>query len=126
MFPSYRKYDPGCSSRPGSRILIFLPILDPGSRGQRGAGPRFRIRNTEEWHWPPSTVYRDKWNHTRVDVAEVHQGQIQGGQKTGGRPARRVTHVQSHLEIGGQIITALLMSHKQITKLRGYWLGWSD
>jgi hypothetical protein len=28
LFLSSRKYDPGCSSR--IRILIFLPILDPG------------------------------------------------------------------------------------------------
>ncbi len=43
-----------------------------------------------------------------MDVAEIHQGQIQGGQQAVGRHARRVTHVQSHLEIVGQIITALL------------------
>jgi hypothetical protein len=30
----------------GSRILIFLPILDPGSRCQKGTGSRIRIRNT--------------------------------------------------------------------------------
>jgi hypothetical protein len=37
---------------PGSRMFIlypgswFLPILDPGSRGQKGTGSRIRIRNT--------------------------------------------------------------------------------
>ncbi len=34
LFLSSRKHDPGCSSR----ILIFLPIPDPGSRGQKGTG----------------------------------------------------------------------------------------
>jgi hypothetical protein len=54
-FRSFRKYDPGCSSR----IWIpkpdpdFLPIPDPGSRGQKGTGSRIRIRNTafQEWTW---------------------------------------------------------------------------
>jgi hypothetical protein len=41
-FLSSRKYDPGYSSR--VRILIFLPIPDNGSRGQKGTGSR--IRNT--------------------------------------------------------------------------------
>ncbi len=41
---SSRKYDPGCSSR--IRILVFLPIPDPGSRDQNGTGSRIRIRNT--------------------------------------------------------------------------------
>jgi hypothetical protein len=47
-FLSSRKYDPGCSSR----IWIldpdpdFLPIPDPGSRGQKGTGSGIRIRNT--------------------------------------------------------------------------------
>ncbi len=39
---SSRKYDPGCSSR--IRILIFLPIPDPGVK--KGTGSRIRIRNT--------------------------------------------------------------------------------
>ncbi len=43
LFLSSRKYDPGCSSR--IQILIFLPIPDLRSRGQKGAGG-FRIRNT--------------------------------------------------------------------------------
>ncbi len=33
-----QKYDQGCSSR--IRILTFLPIPDPGSRGQKGTGSR--------------------------------------------------------------------------------------
>jgi hypothetical protein len=41
MVPSSRKYDPGCSSR--IRIpeqgLDFLPIPDPGSRGQKAPDP---------------------------------------------------------------------------------------
>jgi hypothetical protein len=47
-----RKYDPGYSSR----IWIpdtdpdFLPIPDPGSRGQNGTGSRIRIRNTVNNH----------------------------------------------------------------------------
>ncbi len=36
LFLSSRKYYPGRSSR--IRILIFLPIPDPGSRGQKGPG----------------------------------------------------------------------------------------
>jgi hypothetical protein len=42
VFLSFRKYDPGCSSR--IRILIFYP--DPGYRGQKGTESRIRIRNT--------------------------------------------------------------------------------
>ncbi len=48
LFLSSRKYDPGCSSR----ICIpdpdpdFLPILDSGSRGQKGTGSLIWIRNT--------------------------------------------------------------------------------
>jgi hypothetical protein len=45
-FLNSRKYDPGCSSR--FRIPDpepdFLPIPDPGSRGQKGTGSR--LRNT--------------------------------------------------------------------------------
>jgi hypothetical protein len=37
---------------PGSRFqdpdADFLPIPDPGSRGQKGTGSRIRIRNTAE------------------------------------------------------------------------------
>jgi hypothetical protein len=40
-FLSTQKYDPGCPSDPD-----FLPIPDPGSRGQKGTGSRIRIRNT--------------------------------------------------------------------------------
>jgi hypothetical protein len=31
-------------------ILIFLHILDPGSRGQKDTGSRIRIRNTGSEH----------------------------------------------------------------------------
>jgi hypothetical protein len=46
-FLSSRKYDPGCSSRIPDPDADFLPIPDPGSRGQKGTGSRIRIRNTE-------------------------------------------------------------------------------
>jgi hypothetical protein len=39
-----RKYDPGCSSRIPYPDPYFLPIPDPGSRGQKGSGSQ--IRNT--------------------------------------------------------------------------------
>jgi hypothetical protein len=45
-FLSSRKYDPGCSSRISDPDAEFLPIPDPGSRGQKGTGSRIRIRNT--------------------------------------------------------------------------------
>ncbi len=45
-FLSSRKYDPGCSSRIPDPDAEFLPIPDPGSRGQKGTGSRIRIRNT--------------------------------------------------------------------------------
>jgi hypothetical protein len=48
LFLSSRKYDPGCSSRiriPGTDF--FLPIPDPGSRGQKCTWSRIRIRNTD-------------------------------------------------------------------------------
>jgi hypothetical protein len=48
-FLSSRKYDPVV--HPGSRIpdpdADFLPILDPGSRDQKGTGSRIRFRNTD-------------------------------------------------------------------------------
>jgi hypothetical protein len=37
-FLSSRKYDPGCSSRIPDPDANFLPIPDPGSRGQKGPG----------------------------------------------------------------------------------------
>ncbi len=45
-FLSSRKYDPGCSSRIPDPDPDFLPIPDPGSRGQKDTGSRIRIRNT--------------------------------------------------------------------------------
>jgi hypothetical protein len=42
-----RKYDPGCSSLTPDLDADFLPIPDPGSRGQKGTGSRIRIRNTD-------------------------------------------------------------------------------
>ncbi len=45
LFLSSRKYDPGCSSR--IRILIFLPIPDPGSRGSKS----HRIPDPDPQHW---------------------------------------------------------------------------
>jgi hypothetical protein len=35
---SSRKYDPGCLSRIPDPDADFLPIPDPGSRGQKGTG----------------------------------------------------------------------------------------
>ncbi len=46
LFLSSRICDPGYSSR--IRILIFLPIPDPGPRGCKGTGSR--IRNTGKMH----------------------------------------------------------------------------
>ncbi len=46
MSLSSRKYDLGCSSQIPDPDLDFLPIPDPGSRGQKGTGFRTRIRNT--------------------------------------------------------------------------------
>jgi hypothetical protein len=43
---SYRKYDPGCSSRIPDPDHGFLPILDPRSKGQKRH--RIRIRNNEK------------------------------------------------------------------------------
>ncbi len=43
-FLSSKKYDPGCSSRIPDPDADFLPIPDPGCRGQKGT--RSRIRNT--------------------------------------------------------------------------------
>ncbi len=41
------KYDPRCSSLIPDPDADFLPIPDPGSRGQKGTGSRIRIRNTD-------------------------------------------------------------------------------
>jgi hypothetical protein len=43
---SSKKYDPGCSSRIPDPDPDFLPIPDPGFRGQKGTGSRIRICNT--------------------------------------------------------------------------------
>ncbi len=77
------------------RILNFYPsrIPDPGVKKTPDPGSA-----TPKSVFGHHQIYRNKWNHTRLDVAEVHQGQIQGGQQAVGRHARRVTHVQSHLE----------------------------
>jgi hypothetical protein len=45
-FISPKKYDPGCSSRIPDPDADFLPIPDPGSRGQKRTQSRIRIRNT--------------------------------------------------------------------------------
>jgi hypothetical protein len=44
LFLGSRKYDPECSSR--IHILIFIPIPDPGSRGQK----RHRIPDPQHWY----------------------------------------------------------------------------
>jgi hypothetical protein len=44
-FLSSKKYDLGCSSRIPDPDADFLPLSDPGSRGQKDT--RSRIRNTE-------------------------------------------------------------------------------
>jgi hypothetical protein len=47
-FLSSRKYDTGCSSLIPDPDADFLPIPDPGSRGQKSTGSRIlRIRNTD-------------------------------------------------------------------------------
>jgi hypothetical protein len=38
LFLSSRKYDPSCSSRIPDPNADFLPIPDPGSKGQKGTG----------------------------------------------------------------------------------------
>ena len=53
---SSRKYDPGCSSRIPDKGADFLPIPDPGSRGQKGTGSRIsdpgsRIPDPDPQHW---------------------------------------------------------------------------
>ncbi len=45
-FLTSRKFDLGCSSQIPDPDADFLPIPDPGSRGQKGTGSRIRIRNT--------------------------------------------------------------------------------
>jgi hypothetical protein len=45
-FLSSRKYDPGCSSQIRIPDSDFLPIPDPGSRGQKGTRSGIPIRNT--------------------------------------------------------------------------------
>ncbi len=45
-FLSFKKYDPGCSSRIPDPDCWLSPIPDPGSRGQKGTQSRIRIRNS--------------------------------------------------------------------------------
>jgi hypothetical protein len=56
-FLSSRKYDPGCSSRIPDPDADFLPIPDPGSRGQKGTGSRIRIRNTGHFNADPDLAF---------------------------------------------------------------------
>ncbi len=42
-----RKYDPGCSSQSRITDLVFLPVPDLGSRGQKGN----RNPDTDPQHW---------------------------------------------------------------------------
>ncbi len=51
-FLSFKKYDPGCSSRIPDPDADFLPsrIPDLGSRGQKSTQSRIRIRNTGRYH----------------------------------------------------------------------------
>ncbi len=61
MFLSSKKYDPGCPSRIPDHD--FLPIPDPGSRCQKGAGTRIRICNTEWnylWRYVTAPVYEEQ------------------------------------------------------------------
>ncbi len=61
-FLSSRKYDPGCSSRIPDPDADFLPITDPGSRGQKGIGSRIqgskrhRIPDPDQQHWLKRTL----------------------------------------------------------------------
>ncbi len=74
-FLSSKKYDLGCSSR----ILFFLPIPDPGSRGQKGTGARIRIRNSVynntkyiEYHIKASIYRTIKYpTHKKLSVAHL-------------------------------------------------------
>ncbi len=61
---SSRKYDPGCSSR--IRILIFLPISDPGSWGQKGTGSR--IPGPQHWKNLKWNLFRNNlfWQRTLI------------------------------------------------------------
>ncbi len=64
-FLSSRKYDPGCASR--IRLLIFYPsrIPDPGSRGQKGTGPRIPDPDPQHWYF---LTYRYFWCRTRRPI----------------------------------------------------------
>jgi hypothetical protein len=50
-FLSFKRYDPGCSTRIPDPDADFLPsrIPDPGVKKAPNPGPRIRIRNTEKW-----------------------------------------------------------------------------
>ncbi len=50
---------------PGSRSW-FLPIPDPGSRGQRGTGSRIRIRNTELFFLSRNRVQAFWWIRIQI------------------------------------------------------------
>ncbi len=60
-FLSSKKYDPGCSSRIPDPDADFLPIPDPGSRGQKGT--RSRIPDPDPQHWMEPML----WIRIRLD-----------------------------------------------------------
>jgi hypothetical protein len=61
-FLGSRKYNPGCSSRIPDPDADFLPITDPGSRGQKGTGSR--IPDPDPQHWKKPSLYPYSLNNT--------------------------------------------------------------
>ncbi len=77
-FLSSRKYDPGCLSRIPDPY--FLPILNPGPRGEKGTGSRIRIRNTVICAKPARCVRPSAG--TRVDSSPFNMAAVPVTQKS--------------------------------------------
>jgi hypothetical protein len=57
LFLSSKKYVLGCSFRIPDSDADFLPIQDPGSRGQKDTRSRIQIRNTGFFHFFPQHCF---------------------------------------------------------------------
>ncbi len=92
-FLSSRKYDPGCSSRIPDPDADFLPIPDPGSRGQKGTWSRIWIRNTVDgqgrWTAPPPFL----WGAPAAGMFWQRREQAQWPGPAAGRPLQAYLHV---------------------------------
>ncbi len=65
-FRSSRKYDPDCSSRIPDPDADFLPIPDPGSKGQKGTGSRIPDPDPQHYYCTDQKVLKHQELHSSI------------------------------------------------------------